>query len=95
MKFAWHQDGGYVKFSDPKTRHRPYLTCWCALDDMSEDNGTIFVMPHDRANTRNHILPHRARCGNMWLRVLARSWGMTKMVPLSSLMSSSAHQQVR
>ena len=35
MKFAWHQDGGYVKFSDPETRHRPYLTCWRALDDMS------------------------------------------------------------
>ena len=60
MKFAWHQDGGYVKFSDPETRHRPYLTCWCALDDMSEANGSIFVRPHDRANTRNHVLPHRA-----------------------------------
>ena len=35
MKFAWHQDSGYVNFRDPGNAHRPYLTCWCALDDMT------------------------------------------------------------
>ena len=61
MKFAWHQDSGYVKFRDPGTQHAPYLTCWCALDDMSAANGTIYVLPHERAGTRNRILDHAGR----------------------------------
>ena len=59
MKFAWHQDSGYVKTFDPDTTHPPYLTCWCALDDMTEANGTISVLPHDVLGTRNRILDHR------------------------------------
>lgn len=58
MKFAWHQDSGYVKFSDPQTQHRPYVSCWCALDDMSAENGTISVMPHSALGTENRILDH-------------------------------------
>ncbi len=58
MKFAWHQDSGYVQFIDPGNDHRPYLTCWCALDDMSEQNGSISVLPHDRVGTRQTVLPH-------------------------------------
>ncbi len=44
MKFGWHQDSGYVGHY-----HKPYLSCWCALDDMSEANGTIYVLPYGRA----------------------------------------------
>jgi ectoine hydroxylase-related dioxygenase (phytanoyl-CoA dioxygenase family) len=43
-KFAWHQDSGYIGHY-----HRPYLSCWCALDDMTEANGTIYVLPYARA----------------------------------------------
>ncbi len=42
-KFAWHQDSGYVGHY-----HRAYLSCWCALDDMTVENGTIFVLPYSR-----------------------------------------------
>ncbi len=45
--FAWHQDSGYVGHP-----HRPYVTCWCALDDVSIANGTIYVLPYDRAGSR-------------------------------------------
>ena len=58
MKFAWHQDSGYVKFIDPNNVHKPYLTCWCALDDMSSKNGTISVLPHDVLGTHNRVLDH-------------------------------------
>lgn len=58
MKFAWHQDSGYVKFYDPNTQHKPYLTCWCALDDVSHENGTISVMPHSVLGTKGSILNH-------------------------------------
>ena len=63
MKFAWHQDSGYVRFNDPGNQHRPYLTCWCALDDMSASNGTISVMPHDRVGSRDTVFPHRREDG--------------------------------
>jgi len=42
-KFAWHQDSGYVGHY-----HRAYLSCWCALDDMSIENGTVFILPYSR-----------------------------------------------
>ena len=48
MTFSWHQDSGYLKHTIP-THALPYLSCWCALDDMTEENGTIYVLPYDRA----------------------------------------------
>ncbi len=42
-KFAWHQDSGYVGHY-----HRSYLSCWCALDDMSVANGTVYILPYSR-----------------------------------------------
>lgn len=63
MKFAWHQDSGYVKFSDGETYHRPYLSCWCPLDDVSEDNGTVYILPHSRAGTKETIFDHTQEQG--------------------------------
>ncbi len=54
LKFAWHQDSGYVKYNMPSYT-RTYVTLWCALDDMSEENGTISVLPFSRAGTREVI----------------------------------------
>ena len=42
-RFSWHQDSAYVPF-----QHARYLTCWCALDDMSEANGTARILPFSR-----------------------------------------------
>ena len=64
MKFAWHQDAGYVVSLDPKNNPPPYLTCWIALDDMSEANGTISVLPHERAGTAGRVLPHKHEPGS-------------------------------
>src|SRR5262249_56781665 len=49
-EFAWHQDSGYVGYP-----HAPYLTCWCALDDVNEANGTIYLLPSSRAGTRDWV----------------------------------------
>ncbi len=46
-RFAWHQDSGYIGHY-----HKPYLSCWCALDDMSEENGTISVLSYQRAGMK-------------------------------------------
>ena len=63
MRFAWHQDSGYVDLRDPGNAHAPYLTCWCALDDMTRENGTFSVLPHPRAGSRNAVFPHRREQG--------------------------------
>jgi ectoine hydroxylase-related dioxygenase (phytanoyl-CoA dioxygenase family) len=50
MQFSWHQDSGYVK-----TPHKPYVSCWCALDDMTEENGTVYMLPYARAGTKVRV----------------------------------------
>ena len=52
MKFGWHQDGGFIEYP-----HRPYLTCWITLDDVTEANGTVYLLPYSRAGTRE-VVPH-------------------------------------
>jgi len=49
--FSWHQDSGYVPY-----QHTPYLSCWCALNEMTETNGTISVLPIERnpSEDENH-----------------------------------------
>ena len=51
MKFSWHQDSGYVGYPE----HKPYLTCWCTLDDMSEANGTVHLLPFSRSGIRTWV----------------------------------------
>lgn len=51
--FSWHQDSGFIPFE-----HRPYLTCWCALDDITEENGTIYVLPYDDAPQSRRRIEH-------------------------------------
>jgi ectoine hydroxylase-related dioxygenase (phytanoyl-CoA dioxygenase family) len=50
MKFGWHQDSGFIGYP-----HSPYLTCWIALDDVSEANGTVYLLPYARAGTRDVV----------------------------------------
>jgi ectoine hydroxylase-related dioxygenase (phytanoyl-CoA dioxygenase family) len=50
MQFSWHQDSGFIDYP-----HRPYLTCWIALDDVTEANGTVYLLPYSRAGTRDVV----------------------------------------
>ncbi len=50
--FAWHQDGAYVGFD-----HRPYLTVWVALDDVSEANGCVYLLPRN-LDAEPALVPH-------------------------------------
>jgi ectoine hydroxylase-related dioxygenase (phytanoyl-CoA dioxygenase family) len=51
MRFGWHQDSGFIGY-----QHAPYLTCWIALDDVSEANGTVHLLPYARAGTRDVVV---------------------------------------
>jgi ectoine hydroxylase-related dioxygenase (phytanoyl-CoA dioxygenase family) len=50
MTFAWHQDSGYLPFP-----HKPYLSCWLPLDDVTEENGTVYLLSYDIAGTRVRV----------------------------------------
>lgn len=50
MKFGWHQDSGYVGYPHPA-----YVSCWCPLDDVNEENGTVYMLPYERAGTRDMV----------------------------------------
>jgi ectoine hydroxylase-related dioxygenase (phytanoyl-CoA dioxygenase family) len=49
-EFGWHQDSGYVDHP-----HKPYVNCWLPLDDVSEENGTIHILPYPRAGTKEKV----------------------------------------
>ena len=53
MPFGWHQDSGYLMGQT----HEPYLSLWCALDDATEENGALHVLPWSKTGSRE-ILPH-------------------------------------
>lgn len=54
MRLGWHQDAGYLPFDPP-----PYVTGWIPLDDVDEHNGTIHVLPYERAGTRARVAHER------------------------------------
>jgi len=50
MELGWHQDAGYLGFTPPF-----YITAWVALDDVNEENGTVFMLPYSVAGTRERV----------------------------------------
>lgn len=61
-EFGWHQDSGYC--DGP---HKPYVNCWIPLDDVNEENGTLYILPFSEAGTKERvehkILPSNERVG--------------------------------
>lgn len=49
-EFSWHQDSGYVHED-----HEPYLTLWIALDDVTLDNGPVYLLPYSRSGIRSYV----------------------------------------
>ena len=81
LHFGWHQDSGYVG----EFPHDPFLTCWCALDDMSEANGTISVLPFSRAGGRS-LRPHSPDPGtNDLIGYRGDDPGVTVVCPAGSI----------
>ena len=81
MAFSWHQDSGYIGYPD----HRPYLTCWCALDDMSEENGTVHVMPFSRVGIRSWVQHIRDEGTNDLIGYFGQDPGVPVIVPAGSI----------
>jgi ectoine hydroxylase-related dioxygenase (phytanoyl-CoA dioxygenase family) len=85
MRFGWHQDSGFVDY-----RHRPYLTCWIPLDDVSEASGTVYLLPYDRAGTRDVIEHVRDEQTNDMIGYSGADPGDPVVVPAGSIVCFSS-----
>ena len=86
-KFAWHQDSGYIGHY-----HTPYLSCWCALDDMTEENGTVYVLPYARAGMQpDDLFDHTVEEGtNDKVGYHGDDPGIPAIVPVGSIVVFSS-----
>ncbi|MEA2246068.1 MAG: hypothetical protein QOH46_597 [Solirubrobacteraceae bacterium] len=80
MAFSWHQDSGFIDHP-----HRPYLTCWIALDDMTEANGTVYLLPYSRAGTRDVVSHSREQESNDLVGYFGDDPGDPVIVPAGSI----------
>jgi ectoine hydroxylase-related dioxygenase (phytanoyl-CoA dioxygenase family) len=80
MPFSWHQDSGFIDYP-----HRPYLTCWIALDDMTEANGTVYLLPYSRAGTRDVVKHGRDEESNDLVGYFGHDPGDPVIVPAGSI----------
>lgn len=86
MKFGWHQDSGYVH-----PFHKPYLTCWIPLDDVNEENGTVYLLPYSRAGVRTYVQHVRDPESNDMVGYFGRDRGIPVIVPAGSIACFSSY----
>jgi ectoine hydroxylase-related dioxygenase (phytanoyl-CoA dioxygenase family) len=80
MPFSWHQDSGFIDYP-----HRPYHTCWIALDDVTEANGTVYLLPYSRAGTRDVVKHSRDEQSNDLIGYFGQDPGDPVIVPAGSI----------
>jgi hypothetical protein len=80
MHFGWHQDSGYIGHD-----HKPYLSCWCALDDMKIENGTVYILPYERAGTREWVRHAREEETNDLIGYKGEDPGIPVIIPAGSI----------
>jgi ectoine hydroxylase-related dioxygenase (phytanoyl-CoA dioxygenase family) len=80
MQFSWHQDSGFIDYA-----HRPYLTCWIALDDVTEANGTVYLLPYSRSGTRDVVKHVRDKQSNDLVGYFGDDPGDPVIVPAGSI----------
>lgn len=85
MKFSWHQDSGYLGFP-----HRPYVTCWAAVDDMTLENGTVYVLPFSTIGIRTLVEHVRDPDSGDKQGYFGRERGVAAVVPAGSVVVFSS-----
>lgn len=92
LAFSWHQDSGYVVGNGGPADHKPYLTCWCTLDDTTVANGTVRLLPFSqKPEARAGIVPHVRQPGtNDLVADTGGAEGITVEVPAGSVVAFSS-----
>ena len=85
IKFSWHQDGGYLGFP-----HQPYVTVWAAVDDMTVENGTAWVLPYSTAGIRTLVEHIRDPETGDKVGYFGKEPGIPAIVPAGSLVVFSS-----
>ena len=85
MSFGWHQDSGFIPYP-----HTPYLTCWIPLDDVTESNGTMHLLPYSRAGTRDVVEHHRDHETNDMIGYMGQDPGDPLAAPAGSIVALSS-----
>jgi ectoine hydroxylase-related dioxygenase (phytanoyl-CoA dioxygenase family) len=78
--FAWHQDSGYVHLDCPM-----YLTCWVTLDDVTLENGTIYLLPYSQVGIRSVVKHLKDERTNDMIGYFGKDPGIPVVVPAGSI----------
>jgi len=85
MQFSWHQDSGYLGFF-----HRPYVTVWAAVDDMTPENGTASILPFSTVGIRTLVEHIRQEETGDKVGYFGNEPGIQAVVPAGSLVVFSS-----
>ena len=80
MRFSWHQDSGYIGH-----KHKPFMTCWIALDDVDEENGTVYLLPQSVSGIRTWVKHEREPDTNDMVGYFGREPGVPVVGPAGSI----------
>jgi phytanoyl-CoA hydroxylase len=79
-EFPWHQDDAYTPVAPS-----PYLTCWLAVSDATEENGCISVLP---GSHKQGLIPHeQTKLGLVGYSSEAPDQGIKVPIPKGSLIA--------
>jgi len=84
--FSWHQDSGYVH-----PYHKPYLSCWIPLDDVTEENGTVYILPYSRSGIRTWVAHEQDPRTNDLVGYFGSDRGQAVIVPAGSIVCFSSY----
>jgi ectoine hydroxylase-related dioxygenase (phytanoyl-CoA dioxygenase family) len=79
-EFPWHQDSGYVD-----RPHKPYVNCWVPLDDVSEQNGTVYILPFSKAGTKERVEHEPMPGSSDRVGYFGKETGVPVVVPAGSI----------
>jgi len=80
MRFSWHQDSGYVH-----PNHKAYLTCWITLDDVNEENGTVYLLPFSHTGIRTWVKHIKDPVTNDEVGYFGKERGIPIIAPAGSI----------
>jgi ectoine hydroxylase-related dioxygenase (phytanoyl-CoA dioxygenase family) len=84
--FSWHQDSGFGgTFSAPE-----YVTCWVTLDDVTLENGTVFLLPYSQVGIRTLVKHVKDPRTNDMVGYFGSDPGIPAVVPAGSIVVFSS-----
>jgi ectoine hydroxylase-related dioxygenase (phytanoyl-CoA dioxygenase family) len=64
---------------------RSYVGCWCALDDVSEENGTVYNLPYALVGTKDKIKHVKDEATNDMVGYFGSEPGTPVIAPAGSI----------